>query len=132
METLLHDITKSEDVKILVDNFYDKIKKDSVIGFIFMDIMAVDWEHHLPKMYSFWESILLGIEGYKGNPMHKHLQVNDKIHLEAKHFDRWLLLFEETINENFIGANADDAKLRAKSIAVVWQIKLDHVNNYDL
>lgn len=122
------DITTAEDIKILVDNFYTKIKQDDIIGFIFTDVATVDWEHHLPKMYSFWQSILLSIEGYKGNPMQKHLQLNNKIQLNSTHFDRWTLLFEQTIDENFSGTCAEEAKLRAKSIAMVWQIKLNHIN----
>jgi hemoglobin len=125
----LTDICVAEDVKKLVDSFYQKVKADGLIGDIFNHVAEVDWEHHLPKMYSFWESILLSIEGYKGNPMQKHLQLNQKIPLTATHFDRWIALFEQTVDENFVGANANEAKLRAKSIAMVWQIKLNHINN---
>lgn len=55
-----NDITNKGDIKLLVDTFYDKVKNNSVIVHIFNDIAKVDWEHHLPKMYSFWESLLLG------------------------------------------------------------------------
>jgi hemoglobin len=54
------DITTREDIIILVNAFYDGIKAHALLGPIFNEIAQVNWETHLPKMYSFWSSILLG------------------------------------------------------------------------
>lgn len=63
------DLYNREDVELLVDTFYDKVKANATIGYIFNDIAKVDWENHLPLMYSFWASILLGEHSFSGNPM---------------------------------------------------------------
>ncbi|MBC7555629.1 MAG: sec-independent protein translocase TatC, partial [Chryseobacterium sp.] len=48
----------TEDVKLLVNKFYEKVGKDESIGFFFDDVANVDWNLHLPKMYKFWETLL--------------------------------------------------------------------------
>jgi hemoglobin len=40
------------------------------------------------------------------------------------HFAHWLLLFNETVDENFIGTNANIAKERASNIARIFEFKL--------
>ena len=52
------DIETGEDIRMLVDAFYKKVVKDPLIVFVFTDIVRVNWENHLPIMYSFWENIL--------------------------------------------------------------------------
>ena len=47
------DIRNRKDIELLVDTFYDKIKTDAVIGFLFTEIAQVNWETHLPRMYDF-------------------------------------------------------------------------------
>jgi len=100
-----------EDIEHLVNSFYNKVVKDETIGFFFNDIAKVDWDKHLPKMYSFWESILFGQMSYKGNPMGVHFPVNEIQAMEQKHFDRWLLLWRTTIEENFVGENGAGEKV---------------------
>lgn len=77
----------------------------------------------MPVMYSFWESILLQTHEYKGNPMIKHLHIHRKKPLEVVHFDRWVELFHETVNELYAGEKAEMAKTRAISIATMICIK---------
>lgn len=118
------DIAERKDIEQLVNCFYDKVKQDNVIGFIFNDVAKVDWPHHLPIMYNFWEMVLFGKGPYKGDPMTKHIQLNQKVELEATHFDRWKQLFFETIDENFEGDKANEAKLRAGNIASLMLYKV--------
>lgn len=117
MENVTHDIVQREDVKILVDRFYDKVKTDPLLGPVFNH---VDWPHHLPIMYDFWSSILLGDQSYRGNPLQKHLHLG----IGEGHFGRWLILFKETVDENFEGEKAEEVKMRAQSIAGVFQIRM--------
>jgi hemoglobin len=111
------DIAKREDIKILVDRFYEKVKSDKLLGPVFSH---VDWPHHLPIMYNFWSSMLLGDQTYSGNPLQKHLHLK----IGREHFSRWLELFKETVNENFQGEIAEDAMKRADSIAGIFQYKM--------
>ncbi|HZV70040.1 MAG TPA: group III truncated hemoglobin [Saprospiraceae bacterium] len=116
----MKDISTVEDIKSLIDSFYSKVKKDDVIGYIFNDVAHVNWEHHLPKMYAFWEFLLLGMDTYRGNPFEAHRKLSEKIQLRPDHFDRWLQLFTQSVDEQFAGLNAEEAKNKAKLIAMTW------------
>lgn len=114
---MMKDIDGIDDIKSLVDSFYSKVVKDETIGYIFQDVQKVDWNIHLPRMYSFWHTVLFGVMSYKGNPMLKHYYVNKNEPLSPTHFKQWLILWEETIDEQFIGKKADLAKQRAVNMA---------------
>lgn len=118
------DIENREDIQLLVNTFYEKIKADNLIGFIFNDLVKVNWEKHLPVMYDFWENSLFYTGGYTGNPMDMHKRLNRMIPLITAHFDRWNKLFSATVDELFTGEKATLAKQRACSISTVMQIKL--------
>ena len=112
-----NDITTREDIKLLVDGFYGKVQQDELLGPVFSH---VNWPHHLPTMYDFWSSMLLGDQSYRGNPLQKHLPLP----IESRHFDQWLQLFKETVDENFEGEKADEVKMRAHSIAGIFQVRM--------
>jgi hemoglobin len=123
------DIKDSSDIKILVDRFYDKVNQDELLSPIFNEVMQVDWDKHLPIMYQFWGSLLLGEHSYQGNPMQKHIEISKIVPLGEKEFERWLALFNQNINENFSGPKADEAKLRAANIARLMEHKVNAKNN---
>ena len=118
------DITTRKDIELLVDKFYDKIKNDNQIGFIFTDIANVNWEKHLPVMYEFFENMLFYTSSYTGNPMELHKHVNRLFPLTDQHFKRWNSLFSTTVDELFKGDTANLVKMRALSISAVMQIKI--------
>ena len=118
------DIETHEQVKLLVDTFYNKVDTNPVIGYIFTDVAKVNWEHHLPKMYSFWAAMILGDMRYTGNPLQTHINLSKMTPLTAKEFDEWLLLFNATVDELFEGPKATDAKLRALNIAQLMLYKV--------
>jgi hemoglobin len=120
----MKEIQTREDIVLLVDTFYKQVLEDELIGFFFSKIAALDLQKHMPTMYDFWESALLGNMVYQGNPMVKHLSLNQKSALKAEHFERWLELWEKTLTENFTGKKADDALLRAKQISGLIQFKI--------
>ncbi len=120
------DITTHDDIKELIDTFYTKVQTDDVLGYIFNEVAQVDWPHHLPKMYAFWEFLLLGsADAYRGNPMQKHAELHAIYPLKVAHFDRWVALFQQTVDELFAGPTADSAKFRAFAIAETWKPKFD-------
>lgn len=121
----MKDIETRNDIEILVNTFYNKLKNDSKIGFFFNDIAKVTWADHLPKMYLFWESLLFGKGSYKGNPMQKHFPINSKSPIEKHHFDHWLETWTSTVFELFEGENANLAVYKAKNIANLMAFKMD-------
>ncbi|MES2520894.1 MAG: group III truncated hemoglobin [Bacteroidota bacterium] len=117
-----------EDIELLVNNFYSKIRQNETLGNIFDKIAQVNWENHLPKMYNFWEMILFGNEGYEGFPLRPHLAINSIHPLNPQHFHEWLSLFDATVDENFEGEKAEEVKSRAKNIALSWAYKIHYMN----
>jgi hemoglobin len=122
------DIRSRADIEKLITTFYEKVTADPLIGFIFNDIMKVNWQAHLPVMYDFWETQLLEENKYTRNAMAVHFEVNRKIKLEESHFSRWIELFSSTIDELFTGDVAESAKKKAKSIAAVMLFKMQQGN----
>jgi hemoglobin len=112
------DITDRQDIIRLVNAFYEKVKGDGLLHPVFAH---VDWPAHLPVMYNFWSSILFGDRSYDGSPFQKHMHLA----IGAEHFEQWLKLFNQTVDGFFEGPSADEIKDRAKSIAGVFQYKLD-------
>ena len=120
------DITNRKDIELLVNTFYDKVRNNPVLGYIFDDVAKIDWENHLPKMYSFWASILLEEHSFSGNPMHKHIALSKITEMTDKEFSEWLHLFTVTVDELFVGEKANEAKLRAGNIA---RLMLHNIQN---
>ena len=114
------DITGIEDIKVFVDDFYAKVREDDLLAPIFNFRLSTHWEPHLEKMYAFWNAALFGIKGYNGNPFIKHATME----LESEHFERWLKMFNKTIETHFEGPVAEDAKKRAIIMASMFMNKL--------
>lgn len=84
-------------VSAVVASFYAKARLDPLIGPVFNRVIAdADWPQHLAVIADFWSSMLLGTGRYVGRPMPKHVAIAD---LEDVHFERWLKLFRETVEE---------------------------------
>ncbi len=122
-----NDITNRTDIELLVNTFYDKVKINKIIGHIFYDIAKVDWESHLPKMYSFWASLLLAEHSFSGNPMQKHIELSKLTSMSEIQFSEWLSLFIQTTDELFEGDKAEEAKTRAANIARLMLHKIQNV-----
>ena len=117
------DIKNRKDIELLVDTFYSKIKEDDVIGFFFNDVAKIDWNHHLPRMYDFWENILFFTGNYNGSPMVIHKELHSKYPMKPEHFEHWVLLFTTTVDALFEGEKATEIKERALNIANVIMYK---------
>lgn len=120
------DIHNRQDIETLVNRFYEKIRQDVQLGPIFDEVAQVDWTRHLPRMYDFWENIILQTGTYTGNPMTAHHRIHAMHPFQKADFERWLHLFSETLEDHFEGPRAELARQRALSIATVMEIKLLH------
>jgi len=123
------DIQSRADIELLIRSFYNKALVDEQIAFIFTDIAKINLDVHFPHLFDFWENILLKPNGYKRDVMKAHLDLNIKVALTAEHFQQWLKLFHETVDELFEGEKANAAKNKATSIATVMQVKLYSSNS---
>ncbi len=120
-------IQNRSDIELLVNTFYEKVRANKVLGYIFDDVAQIDWDNHLPQMYSFWASLLLGEHSFRGNPMVKHIKLSKMTPMTNVEFSEWLLLFNQTVDELFIGEKAEEAKIRAANIARLMLHKIESV-----
>lgn len=117
------DIQTIDDIKVLVDTFYGTVQKDQLIGPIFNEKLEGHWPTHLAKMYTFWQTILLDEHTYDGRPFPPHAQLP----IGKEHFERWLSLFNHTVDALYEGPTASEAKSRGSKMAALFQIKLEHI-----
>lgn len=78
----------------LVESFYRVVRDDALLGPIFESHVA-DWPPHLARMKDFWASVTLESGRFRGNPMLKHIAICG---LDSVHFDRWLQLWNATLD----------------------------------
>ena len=114
---MVKPLENRDDLVNLLNSFYTKAQSDPLIGSKFDHIDMVD---HTQIIANFWVSILFGTNSYQGDPFVKHIPLA----LKSEDFDRWITLFTETVDEQFEGDKADEAKLRASTIARVFKAKL--------
>jgi len=120
----LTDIETRADCERLVRAFYGRALTDPVIGWLFTDVAKLDLEAHVPRITSFWETILLGAQSYGGGAFRPHMELNFKTRLKRGHFDRWLYLWRMTVDELFSGPHADLAKAHALRVAQAFEARL--------
>ncbi len=120
------DIESRLDIESLITNFYDEVKRDPVISIIFTEIVPLDWDHHIPLIVDFWETILLDKPVYKRNAMDVHYKLNNIYPLKKEHFDSWLSLFYATLDRLFKGPLVELAKKRSRDIAGLMMYKMNN------
>lgn len=113
------DLDTPEDVAEMARRFYGDVAQDELLGPMFNDVAKVDWSEHVPKLTMFWCRALFGTQGYAGNPFQKHAMVHYRRPFTQDHFDRWLELFNETIDVGWSGENAERVKALANNVARV-------------
>lgn len=111
------DIENETDVELLVNSFYTKVRNDVLLDAVFAPVIKGNWAVHLKLMVDFWSTLLLYSRKYNADPLAKHLPLR----LSKAHFDQWIHLFNETVDELFVGGIAENAKKRALSIARIMK-----------
>lgn len=111
------DITSKTDIELLVDSFYNKVQQNEVLAHIFNDVVKINWNKHLPKIYSFWASLLLQEHSYNGNPMKIHVELSKMTPMSTTEFSEWVSLFYQSVDKLFESSTVEKAKTRAANIA---------------
>ena len=63
----MQNISTIEDIKLLVDTFYKKVRENEMLSPIFNNIIKDRWPQHLEKMYRYWQTVLLQEHTYFGS-----------------------------------------------------------------
>ena len=125
----LPDITGRPDIETLVNAFYERVRCDELLGFIFNDVARTDWSAHLPKMYAFWETVLFRSGGYRGDPLAAHAKLTPLTEMGRPQFDRWLALFRATVDDLFAGEHAEHIKSCAADMANVIHSRINNISD---
>lgn len=123
----LADINKLEDIQLLVNTFYSRVRENELLGPLFNERIGDRWPEHLEKMYRFWQTILLEVHTYTGSPFPPHA----KLPVSQLHFDTWLNLWHQTVDQFFAGEKATDAKWRGDRMAEMFMYKIEYYRNND-
>jgi len=119
-------IIELDDIKLLVDSFYGKVREDKLLAPIFNNRIGEKWPEHMEKMYRFWQTVLLGEHTYHGSPFVPHAQLP----VDKEHFNQWMILFNQTIDEHFRGDKAEEARWRAGKMAEMFHYKIEFYRNH--
>jgi len=124
----MNDISGQSDIYLLVKQFYFKLFKYNLLKDFFTHLDTDEkLEAHLVILVDFWQQQLFYTGTYRRNALKPHLKLHHKIPFKKEHFERWLFLFNETIDKNFKGIKSHQAKVKAQSIAAVMQIKISQL-----
>lgn len=110
-------------IETLIRGFYAEVRQDALLAPIFESRIS-EWEPHLEKMFAFWSSLALQTGRYHGQPMAKHMPLP----VDARHFDRWLDLFEETARDLCPPAAAEQLIERARRVAESLELGVASAN----
>ena len=110
-----------DDLGVLVDRFYARVRRDDLLGPLFNRAVD-DWPHHLETLRAFWSSVMLTSGRYKGSPMAAHLRHASAIRGEM--FDRWLELWRETAFATLAEPNATAVVAKAERIGESLKLAL--------
>lgn len=109
-------------IRRVVERFYAAARVDAVIGPVFRRVVPDEaWQAHLTAIADFWSSMLLASGRYGGRPMPKHLAIPD---LDDAHFERWLALFDGTVEAECPPDVAALFKDRAERIANSFRMNI--------
>ncbi|WP_157747648.1 group III truncated hemoglobin [Cohaesibacter sp. ES.047] len=110
-----------EQVSLLVETFYDRIREHPRLSVLFAKGMTQNWADHLDTMKRFWRSMLMQTREYGGRPVPAHTQLEG---LKPDDFAQWLDLFRKTAREICPPAAAALYIDRAETIARNLQIAI--------
>lgn len=114
-------------IEDVVRAFYDKATKDFLIGYQFRKIALAEGDvhplqppldafaHHLPRINDFWKNQLLGTPLPDKSDPFSLISIHKKLRVRKGEVNRWVLLFNETLNEQ-----------PEHALTEIWREKVKH------
>lgn len=112
------DLATHEEITEFVTRFYREIAQDSRFHRYFETIAHVDWHVHTLDLTDFWVGILLGEPDREPADMiEAHRWLHDTEPFDTALFERWLEIFDTTLDSGWTGPVADQARKRGHGYA---------------
>ena len=115
------DLDDRAEVAEFVTRFYRQIAQDGQFHRYFHTLAHVDWHAHTLELTDFWAGILLGQpradDHGAGEVIEAHRWLHDADPFDDALFERWLEIFDTTLDEGWCGPLTDAARRRAHGIA---------------
>jgi hemoglobin len=106
----------------LVEKFYSRVRAHATLGPVFDKEISDNWGPHLERMKDFWASVAMNAGRYNGKPVPAHTKLTG---VDAFHFQIWLDLFRQTLEETAPSAEAVPYFMeRAERIAKSLQLAM--------
>jgi hemoglobin len=109
---------RDEDLHPLLVTFYARVARDPLLAPYFA---VVDMREHIPRIATFWSTMLFHTGTYTGNAFRPHLEMPG---LAPEHFSHWLATLEQTVDDSHSGPFAERMKALAHRIAWSMQLRL--------
>jgi hemoglobin len=107
-----------DDLVDLLLAFYAEIADDALLAPYFAELDMVE---HVPRIASFWATVLFHTATYSGNAFAPHQRMPG---LTPEHFSRWVATLERVIDARFAGESAERMKMLGERIAFSMQVRL--------
>lgn len=114
------DLSTRKDLEHLLRTFYVRALDDPLLRHVFIDVVDLDLEAHLPRITDFWQVVLFNTGTYDGRAMEVHRRIHQRVPLTKAHFTRWLELWREAVTDHYAGPIADQAVVHATRMAAVF------------
>lgn len=114
-----HDLDSRDQIAELVTRFYRQIAQDERFHHWFGTIAGVDWHAHVGDLTDYWAGLLLDAEPHRpaAEVIEAHRWLNDADPFDAELFERWLEIFDTTLDAGWSGPLTETARRRAHGIA---------------
>ena len=109
---------RAEDIHATLVAFYAQLEHEPLLAPYFE---ALDMAAHMPRIASFWETLLYHTNSYTGNAVLPHMSMPG---LTSAHFARWVATLEAILDARFEGPTTERMKALAHRIAYSMQLRL--------
>jgi hemoglobin len=109
---------QAEDLYETLVAFYARVETEPLLAPYFV---PVDMVAHMPRIESFWATMLFHAGTYSGSAFQPHLRMPG---LTSRHFERWVATLEATLDARFSGPMSEQMKALARRIAYSMQVRL--------
>lgn len=112
------DLTDRAEVAEFVRGFYREVAQDERFHRWFAEIAQVDWHAHTLELTDFWVGVLLDEPHTEADEViEAHRWLHDTDPFDQELFDRWLEIFDSTLDGGWSGPGAEIVRRRAHGLA---------------